>query len=118
MQRKDFYLLGVLSVLLLLIFLPLFYSDYIFTDEASEIWGYNSIPGLQLFTDDGRWLSEILQSWLFKMADTIHDVTYLRLISLFGWMACLSIWYGVIKRSVDKVPGYEFLPFFSCLYLI
>ena len=118
MQRKDFYLLGILWVCVLFIFLPLFTSDYIFTDEASQIWGYNAIPGLNLFIDDGRWLTEILQSWLFKMADTIHDVTYLRLISLFGWLLCLPIWYVVIKKIIAKVPAYEYLPFFICLYLV
>ncbi|HEX6431965.1 MAG TPA: hypothetical protein VF008_29940 [Niastella sp.] len=87
-------------------------------DEALQIWGYNSIPGLHMFIDDGRWLTEILQARLFKMADTIHDVTYLRLISLFGWLLCLPVWYFVIKRLVVKVPGYEYLPFFICLYLV
>ncbi|THU35961.1 hypothetical protein FAM09_21455 [Niastella caeni] len=118
MVRKDFYLLGILSILLLLIFLPLFYSEYIFMDEALEIWGYNSTPDLQLFADDGRLLAEMLHSWLFKMTDTIHDIKYIRLVSLFGWMACLPIWYGIIKRSVANVPGYEYLPFFFCLYLV
>lgn len=118
MQRKDFYLLGVLWLCVLFIFLPLFYSDYIFMDEALQIWGYNSIPGLHMFIDDGRWLTEIVQSWLFRMADTIHDVTYIRLISLFGWLLCLPIWYAVIKKIVSNVPAYEYLPFFICLYLV
>jgi hypothetical protein len=118
MLRKDFYLLGILWLCVLFIFLPLFYSDYIFMDEALQIWGYNSIPGLHLFIDDGRWLTEILQSWLFKMADTIHDVTYVRLVSLFGWLLCLPLWYVVLKKIVAKVPAYEYLPFFICLYLV
>jgi len=118
MQRKDFYLLGILWLSALFIFLPLFYSDYIFMDEAPQIWGYNSIPGLNMFIGDGRWLSEILQSWLFKLADTIHDVKYIRLISLFGWLLCLPVWYVVIKDIVAKVAAYEYLPFFICLYLI
>jgi hypothetical protein len=118
MQRKDFYLLGILWASILFIFLPLFYTDYIFMDEALEIWQYNSIPGLQMFADDGRWLAEILHSWLFKLADTIHDVTYIRLISLFGWLLCLPVWYVVIKRVVSQVPAFEYLPFFICLYLV
>jgi len=118
MQRKDFYLLGVLWLCVLLIFLPLFYSDYIFMDEALQIWGYNSIPNFYMLIDEGRWLTELLESLLFRLADTIHNVTYLRLFSLFGWMACLPVWYVVIKRLVARVPAYEYLPFFLCLYLI
>jgi hypothetical protein len=118
MQRKDFYLLGFLWAAMLFIFLPLFYSDYIFMDEALQIWGYNSIPGFYMLIDEGRWLTELLEGWLFRMVDTIQDVTWLRLVSLFGWMACLPIWYSVFKRLVSSVPGYEYLPFFCCLYLI
>jgi hypothetical protein len=118
MLRKDFYLLGFLWLCVLFIFLPLFYSDYIFMDEALQIWGYNSVPDFYMLIDEGRWLTELLEGWLFRFADTIHDVTYIRLISLFGWIACLPVWYVIIKRLVDKVPAYEYLPFFSCLYLI
>lgn len=118
MLRKDFYLLGILWLCVLFIFLPLFYSDYIFMDEALQIWGYNSIPGFYMLIDEGRWLTEMLEGWLFRMVDTIHGITYLRLFSLFGWMACLPVWYIIIKREVAKVTAYEYLPFFTCLYLV
>jgi hypothetical protein len=116
--RKDFYLLGFLWLLMLLIFLPLFYSHYIFMDEALQIWGYRSVPGYYMLIDEGRWLTEVLEKWFFKFTDTVRDVTYVRLVSLFGWMFCLPIWYAVIKRLVAKVPAYEYLPFFFCLYLV
>jgi hypothetical protein len=118
MYRKDFYLLGILWITALFIFLPLFYSDYIFTDEAVELWGYNSVPGFNVFTDDGRWLAEVLYSLLYKMVDTIHQLNRLRLFSLFGWLVCLPVWYAIIKREVANVKRYEYLPFFTCLYLI
>lgn len=118
MVRKDFYLIGILWLIVLFIFLPLFYSNYIFTDEVAELWEYNSIAGHQMFTDDGRWLAEQMHSWLFKKINTINEVTWLRLISLFGWLLCLPVWYSVIKRLVANVPAYEYLPFFICLYLV
>ncbi|HUP13773.1 MAG TPA: glucosyltransferase domain-containing protein [Niastella sp.] len=118
MVRKDFYLLGILWLIALLIFLPLFYSEYIYTDEVAEIWEYNTIPGHQMFTDDGRWLAEQMHSLLFKAIDTIQEVTRLRFISLFGWLLCLPVWYLVIKRLVANVPAYEYLPFVVCAYLI
>ncbi|MCS3795378.1 glucosyltransferase domain-containing protein [Niastella sp. OAS944] len=118
MVRKDFYLLGILWLLVLCIFLPLFNSTYIFTDEATELWQYHTIPNLQLFTDDGRLLAEQMHSWLFKNIDTISEVTRLRVISLLGWLLCLPVWYSVIKRLVANVPAYEYLPFFTCVYLV
>lgn len=118
MRRKDFYLLGICWISVLVIFLPLFFSDYIFMDEALQIWGYKSVSGFYMLIDEGRWLAELLEGWLFGMIDTIHDVKYIRLISLFGWLACLPIWYVVIKRLVAKVTAYEYLPFFTCIYLV
>jgi hypothetical protein len=118
MLRKDFYLLGILWLCALFIFLPLFYSDYIFMDETLQIWWYKSVQGYYMFTDEGRWLMEILQRWLFSKIDTIHQVRYVRLISLFGWLLCLPIWYAIIKREVDNIARYQYLPFFTCLYLV
>jgi hypothetical protein len=118
MQRKDYYLLGILWLCLLFIFLPLFYSDYIFMDEALEFWGYKSVPGFYMLIDEGRFLAEELQRWLFSKIDTIAQVKYIRMFSLFGWMLCLPLWYALIKQEVANVPQYKYLPFFVCLYLI
>ncbi|AEV97274.1 hypothetical protein A4D02_17095 [Niastella koreensis] len=118
MQRKDLYLVGILWLLLLFIFLPLFYSSFIFMDEAFQLWGYRAVPGFYMFIDEGRYLTEILQRWLFNMIDTIDGVKYMRLFSLFGWMLCLPLWYAIIKKEVANVPQYKYLPFFTCLYLI
>ena len=118
MQRKDLYLVGILWLCLLFVFIPLFYSDYIYMDEALEFWGYKSVPGFYMLIDEGRYLAEVLQRWLFNMIDTIHQVKYVRMFSLFGWMLCLPIWYAIIKREVSNVPQFKYLPFFTCLYLI
>ncbi|MBO9203666.1 MULTISPECIES: hypothetical protein [Niastella] len=118
MHRKDLYLVGILLLCLLFIFLPLFHSDYIFMDEALQLWGYKAVPGFYMFIDEGRFLTEALQRWLFNMIDSIHGIMYMRLFSLFGWMLCLPIWYVIINREVKNVPQYKYLPFFTCLYLI
>ena len=118
MQRKDIYLVGSLLGIVLLIFYPLFYSDYLFMDEALQIWSYKSVPGFYMFIDQGRWFTEILESWLFRFVHTISDLKYLRLISLLGWCACVPVWYTVIKRLIGDVPQYKYLPFFTCLYLV
>jgi hypothetical protein len=87
-------------------------------DEAREIWGYNSIPGYYLFIEEGRLLAGIMHRWLFNSIETIHQITRLRLLSLFGWLVCLPVWYAIIKREVANVKRYDYLPFFTCLYLI
>src|SRR5437868_5301939 len=106
MQRKDLYLVGILWLVLFFIFLPLFYSNYIFMDEAFQLWGYRAISGFYMFIDEGRYLTEELQRWLFNMIDTIHGVIYMRLFSFFGWMLCLPLWYAIINKEVANVPKF------------
>jgi hypothetical protein len=118
MQRKDVYAIGILYLLMLLIFYPLFYTEYIYMDEAVQIWLMKPGTDYMLFLDDGRALTEWLQFPLFSAIDSIHAITYIRIISLVGWMICVPVWYWVIKRVINSKPEYEHLPFFSCLYMV
>lgn len=118
MKRLDFYLLGLVVIAALIVFLPLFTGNFVFMDEALQLWGYKSVPGFYMFIDEGRYLMEVLCRWLFNYIDTIADLKYMRLFSLFGWLLCLPIWYAVMKREVANVALYKYLPFFACLYLV
>lgn len=118
MQRKDYNALGLLYLIVLLIYYPLFYTDYIYMDEALEIWQLKPDSNFIMFLDDGRALTEWLQRPIFTRIDTIHEITYVRIISLLGWMACIPIWYVIIKRIMVNMQAYEYLPFFACLYLV
>jgi hypothetical protein len=93
MQRKDVYAIGILYLLMLLIFYPLFYTEYIYMDEAVQIWLMKPGTDYMLFLDDGRALTEWLQFPLFSAIDSIHAITYIRIISLVGWMICVPVWY-------------------------
>lgn len=117
MQRKDYYALGLLYLIVLFIFYPLFYTDYIFMDEAVEIWNMKPGTGYIMFLDDGRALTEWLQYPFFSRIDTLHEITYIRIISLLGWLVCLPLWYAIIKRIVHR-QVYGNLPFATCLYLV
>jgi hypothetical protein len=118
LKRKDLYLLAFLFLVVLLIFYPVFYSEYIYTDEINELWLYRPGSDVQLIAPGGRWITELLVSKSFAAVDTIHGVTYIRIFSLFIWLAFLPVWYVIIKRLAANTPGYEYLPFFTCLYLV
>jgi len=118
MQRKDYYLLGILLLVTLVIFYPVFSARYLYTDEAVQLWSYRPGSGFYMFINQGRWITELLFAGLFGAIKTIDEVTYIRLFSLFGWMICLPVWYSIIKRLVAKEPAYQYLPFFTCLYLV
>jgi hypothetical protein len=118
MQRKDYYLLGILFLATLVIFYPAFSARYLYTDESVQLWSYKPGSGFYMFINQGRWITEWLFVWLFGAINTIDDVTYIRLFSLFGWLICLPVWYSILKRLVAAAPAYQYLPFFTCLYLV
>jgi hypothetical protein len=33
------------------------------------------------------------------------------------WLVCIPVWYIIVKRIAANGPGYQYLPFFTCLYL-
>jgi hypothetical protein len=118
LKRKDVFLLFFLLLVVLVIFYPLFYSEYVYTDEINELWLYRPGSNIQLIAPGGRWISELLVSKSFAAMDTIYGLTYIRIFGLLIWFACLPVWYVVLKRLTAGNPGYEYLPFFTCLYLV
>ncbi|OQP54456.1 hypothetical protein [Niastella populi] len=118
LKRKHLYRLAFLFMVVLLIFYPLFYTEYIYTDEATQLWNYRPGSGFSMFGAQGRWITEFLISKSFAAVDTIREVTSIRVFALFMWLACVPLWYVTLKRMAAEGPGYEYLPFFTCLYLV
>jgi hypothetical protein len=118
LQRKDGYLLAFLSLVAVLIFYPVFYTHYIYTDEVIQLWSYRPGSGFIMYGVQGRWIPELILSWFYSSISTIDEITYMRVASLFIWLICIPVWYVILKRMVANSPGYEYLPFFTCLYLV
>ena len=119
-QRKDLYLLGILWLVAIVIFYPVAYSDYLYADEAIQLWQYKPTgpADFTIATRQGRWITELLYAWSYGAVDTVHQLTWLRLASLAGWLVCLPVWYFILKQLVKENPAYQYLPFFTCLFLV
>jgi len=117
-RRKDYFNILILILIALAIFYPLFYSEYLYTDEVVQLWFYKKGTGFQMFLPQGRYITDQLFQCLFSKANTIHDVTFIRLFSFSGWIISIPLWYFIVKRIVttEKLPNV--LVFFSVLYLI
>lgn len=118
MQRKDIFLTTILLLLVVLIFYPICFAHYIYTDEAIHLWENKPGSNFHMYIVQGRWLMDVLFTLLFRSVDTVHDLIYVRLFSLAGWLVCVPVWYVVLKRVVAKEPSYSWLPFFTCVYLV
>ena len=116
--RNDVLKILILILIAFAIFYPLFYSEYLYTDEAVQLWMYKKGSGFQMFLPQGRYIADKLFQWLFSRAHTIHDVTFIRLFSFFGWIFCIPVWYFIIKKIITREKLPSVLIFFSVLYLI
>lgn len=118
MKRADFLSLLLLTIAVLLIFYPVFFSDYLYTDEATQIWLSAKKLNYQTSVPQGRYLSYLIFEWLFASIHTVHEVIKARLFSLFGWIICLPVWYFILHKIALKNGLQKVVALTSMLYLI
>ena len=118
MEKNDYFKIGFLMLIPILVFYPLFYTRYFYTDEVLQLWSYRTGSDFAMFVPQGRFLTDRLFRSLYSHIDTISQLRVLRLFSLAGWLICLPVWYTVFSR-VTRDEGLPLqLPFFSVLFLV
>ena len=117
-NRRDlFYILAIILVAFA-IYYPIFYTEFLFTDEAVQLWRYRKESGVHMSIVHGRYLFDELTTRLFSNANSIHDVISIRVFSFLGWVLCIPAWYLVIKKITTREKLSPLLVFFSVLYLV
>src|SRR5688572_5911861 len=99
----NIFLIG----LALLLFSPLFHSEYAYTDEIVQLWFYPNDNNYQMFLPQGRYITEKLFRWLFGSLDAINGISTPRIFSLCTGLVAIPTWYFVLDRIVqrEKLPG-------------
>jgi hypothetical protein len=118
MGNREYWKIAVLVVIPLLIYYPLFYSRYVYSDEVVQLWHYRTEPSYAMFTVQGRYLNNLLFHLFFGSISGIARITWLRVFSLLGWICCIPAWYVIISRICAKEGLSRRLPFYSLLYLV
>lgn len=120
MNRKEYLNISALVIIAIAIFYPLFYSEYAYTDDWYALWQHETGAGTHVLVLYGRYLTDLLTTWLYSSvnAGAVHDLVYIRLFSLFGWIICIPVWYLITRKIVVKENLPRPLIFFSTLYLI
>jgi hypothetical protein len=116
--RRDLSYILAIILIAFAIYYPIFYSEYLYTDEAVQLWRYRKGSGVHMSIVHGRYLFDQLTTWLFSNANTIHDLISIRIFSFLGWVLCLPAWYLVIKKVITREKLPQSLVFFSTLYLV
>ncbi|HEY4290582.1 MAG TPA: hypothetical protein VGN00_25955 [Puia sp.] len=118
MEKNDYVRIGFLMLIPILVFSPLFYTNYFYTDEVLQLWLYRKGSDFAMFVPQGRFLTDRIFRSLYSHIDTIGQLRMLRLFSLAGWLICLPIWYSVFTRVTREEGLPPQLPFFSILFLV
>lgn len=112
--RDTLILWGIILVL----FYPLFYTHYFYTDEITQLRHFRKGANFHMFAIQGRYLTDSLFSSLFSTIDNIRQITGLRLFSLVGWMVAVPVWYMILAKVARQEQLSRRLPFFTVLYLV
>lgn len=118
LKNKNLFFLIFLISIVIGIYFPIFYTEYLYTDEANQIWLTKKGINYQTSVPQGRYITYIIMEWLFGYINTVHDVIYVRLFSFFGWIFCLPIWFFIINKLCIKSKFSKVLVMLFMIYLI
>ncbi len=118
MKRTDLFLITLLISIVLIIFFPLFYTEYAYTDELVGLWNFRKGNIDHTLLPYGRYITQKLAELLFGSISTIKEIFWIRLFSIAGWILSIPAWYYMVKKILIKEGLPEILAFFSVLYLI
>ncbi len=114
MEKHPYRNIGILIAIALLLFYPVFYVHYFYTDEVLQLWNYRKGSDFAMFVVQGRYITDILFRFLYSHIETIRQLNRLRIFSLIGWICCLPIWYTIIDKVCRKEGLSSLIPFLFC----
>jgi hypothetical protein len=101
-------------MVLVIIYYPLFYSHYLYLDDAHQLWYNEKGKTLEIWRIHGRLLGGVLMEKAFTSFRRIDSVIILRIISVLGWalaicfyIRCAQQWvqYNLIDKRLVLLSG-------------
>jgi hypothetical protein len=89
-------------ILLFIVFYPVFFADYVYTDEAHQLWHNDDNTNFIMFFETGRGLNALIMQKLFPSLKAMSELKWVRVSSLAGWMLAVIVW-NVILNSWKKI---------------
>ena len=103
MPKKQIIGLLIIPVLFFLIYFQVFFANYVYTDEANQVWHNNDGLNYTMFTVQGRWLTGLLSNKLFAWVSTIANIKYVRIFSFAGWILVVILWQFIFSKWVNAL---------------
>jgi hypothetical protein len=98
-SKHLFIIIGIAILASLLIYYPVFFADYAFTDEAHQLWYNNDGSNFIMFLNQGRLITGWLIDGAFGNMDSVSDIKWLRIFS-FATMILFIVLYAVLSRKL------------------
>lgn len=88
---------------LTILFLPIFYSDYAFLDEAHQLWHNRDGSDYSMFLVQGRWLTGLIFSRSFAELSAISGIKILRILSFFSWALFIEEFFRLGEKWRQRI---------------
>jgi hypothetical protein len=98
-SKQPTLVIGLALLASLLIYYPVFFADYAFTDEAHQLWNNQDGSNFNMFINQGRILTGYLIDGAFGKMDSISDIKWLRIFS-FATMLLFIVVYGLLSIKI------------------
>ncbi|MGC4036540.1 MAG: hypothetical protein QM764_11305 [Chitinophagaceae bacterium] len=103
MLKRKFPEIAVVPLIALLIYFQVFFADYIYTDEANQLWHNHDGMNYSVFTVQGRWFAGFLFNKLFALLSTASEIKFLRIFSLTGWILFVFAWQYIFRLLAQRL---------------
>src|SRR5437868_2293457 len=100
---RNVFVLVIILTLAVIIFAAVFKADYLYLDEAYQLWHRHDIRNYQMSSSDGRLLSGLFFQKTFSSISTVEQVRYLRVFSLAGWIFTSWLLFYFAKKWTGRL---------------
>ncbi|MEJ8816459.1 glucosyltransferase domain-containing protein [Lacibacter sp. H407] len=98
-SKQPALIIGIAVLASLLIYYPVFFADYAFTDEAHQLWNNQDGSNFTMFLNQGRIITGWLIDGAFGNMDSVADIKWLRIFS-FATMLVFIVVYGLLSKKL------------------
>lgn len=107
--------IGIL--LLFVIFYPVFTAQYVYTDEAHQLWHNDDNTNFIMFFESGRGVSGLIMQKLFPALKTMSEIKWIRVLSFTGWVVAVIVWNVILNSWKKRFTLNEHWAFFLSICL-
>jgi hypothetical protein len=93
--NNKLLLYGLPVLVLLVIFYPLFQANYIYLDDAHQLWYNEKGATFNIWFTHGRYIGGLLMEKAFTSINTIDAVKTIRMLSVLGWAVAICVYVRV-----------------------